>query len=155
MLFKEIVYWWLLHLFVLHWLIMRVGFNIKASKPESSVNKLHLFKVLIASSTSVLAGCAICSSDSLSSFSSSPSIITSAGCSENSETIYSSDNGRDWLFTTRKCILGTLNWTTTSLLGLFLSSSFSSSYFAFKVTSLCFHFVAILNRIHKQLSSMH
>ena len=98
---KEIVYWLLPHL-SLHWLIMWVGFEIKGSKPKSSVNRLNLFKVLIISSTSLLKGCAICSSDSSSSFSSSPSVITSAGCSENSETIYSTGNGRDWLVPSRK-----------------------------------------------------
>ena len=98
---KEIVYWPLPHL-SLHWLIMRVDFEIKGSKPKSSVNRLNLFKVLIISSTSLLKGCAICSSDSSSSFSSSPSVITSAGCSENSETIYSTGNGRDWLVPSRK-----------------------------------------------------
>ena len=32
-----------------------------------------------------------------------PSVITCAGCSEFSETIYSIDNGRDWLITSREC----------------------------------------------------
>ena len=91
----------------------------------------NLFRVLIVSSTSFLQGCVICSLDSSSSFSSSPSVITSASCSENSETIYLTDNGRDWLVPSRKC---TLNWVAASLLGLFLSNSFSASYFAFKVT---------------------
>ena len=81
---------------------MRVGFEIKGSKPKSSVNRLNLFKVLIVSSTSFLQRCAICSSDSSSSFSSPSSVITSAGCSGNSETIYSIDNGRDWLVPSRK-----------------------------------------------------
>ena len=43
----------------------------------------------------------------------------------------------------------------TSLLGLFLSDSFSASYFVLKVTLLCFLFVVILNTIHKQFSLMH
>ena len=60
-------------------------------------------KVLIVSSTSFLKGCAICWSDSSSSFSLSPSLITSAGCSENSEIIYSTDNGRDCLVPSRTC----------------------------------------------------
>ena len=30
-------------------------------------------------------------------------VITSAGCLENSETIYSTDNGRNWLVPSRKC----------------------------------------------------
>ena len=42
-----------------------------------------------------------------------------------------------------------------SLLGLFLSNSFSASYLVFKVTSLCFLFVVILNTIHKQFIFMH
>ena len=99
---KEIAYWRLPHLSI-HWLIMRVGFEIKGSKPKSSVNKLNLFKVLIVSSTSFLQGCAICSSDSSSSFSSLLCVVFSAGCSENSETIYSVDSGRDWLVPSRKC----------------------------------------------------
>ena len=70
---------------------MRVGFEIKGSKPKSSVNRLNLIKVLIVSSTSFLKGCAICSSDS----SSSSSLISSAGCSENSEIICLTDNGQD------------------------------------------------------------
>ena len=83
---------------------MWVGFEIKGSKPKCSVNRLNLFTVLIVSTTSFLQGCIICLSDSLSSFLSAPSVITSAGCSENSETIYSTDNGREWLVTSRKCI---------------------------------------------------
>ena len=82
---------------------MRVGFEIKGSKPKSSLNRLNLFKVLIASSTSFLKGRAICSSDSSTSFSLSPPVITSAGCSENSEIIYSTDNGRDCLVPSRTC----------------------------------------------------
>ena len=97
---KEIVYWRLPNLSV-HWLIMRAGFEIKGSKPKSSVSRLNLFKVLIVSSTSFLQGCAVCSSDSSSSFSSSPSVITSAGCSENPKTIYSADNGWEWLVPSR------------------------------------------------------
>ena len=99
---KEIVYWLLPHLF-LHWLIMPVGFQIKGSKPKSSVNRLNLLKVLIVSSTSFLQRCAISSSDCSCSFSSSSSVITSAVCSENSEKIYSTDDGQDWLVPSRKC----------------------------------------------------
>ena len=88
---------------------MWVGFEIKGSKPKSSLNRLNLFKVFIVSSTSFLKGCEICSSDSSSSFSLSPSVITSAGCSENSEIIYSTDNGRDCQFQVERVLLGTLN----------------------------------------------
>ena len=56
------------------YLIMWVGFKIKGSNPKISVNRLNLFKVLIVSSNSFLQGCAICSSDSSSSFSSSHSL---------------------------------------------------------------------------------
>ena len=135
-------------------MIMRVGFEIKESKLKSSVNRLNLFKVLIVSSTSFLHECTVCSLDSSSSL--SPSVITSVGCSGNSETTYSIENGRDWLFPSRKCVLlGTLNWMVASLLGLFLSNSYSASYFLFKVTSLCFLFVVILSTIYKQFSFMH
>ena len=99
---KEIVYWRLPHL-SLHWLIMRVGFEVKRSKLKFSVNRFNLFKVLIVSSTSFLQGCANCSSDSSSSFSSSQSVITTTVCLENSETIYSTDNGRNWLVPSRQC----------------------------------------------------
>ena len=70
---------------------------------KSSVNRLNLFKVLIVSSTSFFQGYAICSLDSSSSFSSSSSVITSVGCSENLETIYSTEKSRDWLVRSRKC----------------------------------------------------
>ena len=99
---KQIVYWWLPHL-SLHWLIMRVGFEVKGSKLKPCVNRFNLFKVLIVSSTSFLQECANCSSEISSLFSSSPPVITSAGCLENSETIYSTDNGRNWLVPSRKC----------------------------------------------------
>ena len=99
---KKVFYWRLPHLSI-HWLIMWVGFEVKGSKPESSVNRLNLFKVLIVWSTSFLKGCTICSSDSSSSFSLSPSVITSAGCLENSEIIYSTNNGRDCLVSSRTC----------------------------------------------------
>ena len=42
-----------------------------------------------------------------------------------------------------------------TLLLSILSNSFHASYFVFKVTSLCFLFVAILNSIHKQFSLMY
>ena len=87
----------------LHWLIMRVGFEIKGSILKSSVNRLNLFKGLIVSSASFLQECAISSLDSQPSFSSSPSVITSVGCSKNAETIYSTENARDWLVPSRKC----------------------------------------------------
>ena len=99
---KEIVYWQLPHLSI-YCLIMWVGFEIKGLKPKSSGNRLNLVKVLIILSTSLLQRCAICSSDFSSSFSSSLFVITSAGCSENSEAIYSTGNGRDWLVRSRKC----------------------------------------------------
>ena len=99
---KKTVYWQLLHLSI-QWLIMKVGFEIKGSKPKSSVNRINLFKVLIVSSTSFLKGCAICSSESSSSFWLSLSAITSAGCSENSEIIYSTDSGQDCLVPSRAC----------------------------------------------------
>ena len=82
---------------------MRVGFEIKGSILKSSVNRLNLFKVLIALSASFLQECAISSLDSSSSFSSSPSVITSVRFSENSETIYSTETARDWLVPSRKC----------------------------------------------------
>ena len=96
---KEIVYWRLPSLSI-HWLIMRAGFEIKGSKPKSSVSRLNLFKVLIVSSTSFLQGCAVCSSDSSSSFSSSPSVILQ-DVQKIQKTIYSADNGRDWLVPSR------------------------------------------------------
>ena len=80
-----------------------LALRLKRLKLKSSVNRLNLFKVLIVLSTSFLQGCAVCSLNSSSSFSSSPSVITSVGCSENSETIYSIENGLDWLFPSRKC----------------------------------------------------
>ena len=82
---------------------MRFGFENKGSIPKSSVNRLHLFKVFIISSASFLQECTISSLDSSSSVSSSPSVITSVGCSENSETIYSTENAGDWLVPSRKC----------------------------------------------------
>ena len=79
---------------------MRVGFEIKESKLESSVNRLNLLKVLIASSTSLLEGCATGFSDSLSSL-----LSSSAGTSEISETIYVTENGRDLLVISRTCTI--------------------------------------------------
>ena len=99
---KEFFYWWWPNLY-LHWLIMQVGSEIKRSKLKSSVNRLNLFKVLIVLSTSFLTRCAIFSLYSSSSFSLSPSVITSVGCLKNSETIYSTENGRYWLAPSRKC----------------------------------------------------
>ena len=131
---------------------MQVAFEIKGSKPKSSVNRLNLFKVLIVSSGSFLQGCVICSSYSSSSFSSSSSVIISAGCSENSDTIYSTYIGKIGWFQVESVLLETLNWMTTSLLGLFLLNTFSASYSVFKVTLLCFLFVVIMNTIHKQSS---
>ena len=131
-----------------------VGFEIIGSKLKSSVNGPNLFKVFIVSSTPFHQRCAICSLDS-SSLSSSPFVITSVGCSENSKTIYSTENGQDWLVPSRKCTLGTLNWMVASLLGLFFSNSSSVLYFVFKVTTLCFLFVVILHATHKQFSFKH
>ena len=89
-----------------------IFFEIKGTKPESSVSRLNQFKVLVASSTSFLQGCAVCSLDSLSSFSSFPSVITSAGCSENSKTMKQSIQQAmvqiSWL-QVESVLLGTLN----------------------------------------------
>ena len=135
---------------------MRVGFEIKGSKPKSSLNRLNLFKVLIASSTSFLKGRAICSSDSSTSFSLSPSVITSAGCSENSEIIYSTDNGRDCLVPSRTCTSRNVELNGNFFVRfIYLSNSFGVSYMVFNVTSLCCLFEFILNTIHKQFSFMH
>ena len=87
---------------------MRVGFEIKGSKLKLCVNRFNLFKNVIVSSTSFLQGCAHCSSDFSSSFSSSLSVITSAGCLENSETIYSTMVEIGW-FQVESVLLGTLN----------------------------------------------
>ena len=88
---------------------------------KSYVSRLNLFKVLIVSSTLFLEKCVICSLDSSSSFSSFPSVITSVGCSENSETIYSTEKDRDWLidWLIPRVLLGRLNWMEASMLGLF------------------------------------
>ena len=96
----------------------------------------------------------ICSSDSSSSFSSSTSVITSAGCSEHSEKISSTDNGQDWLVATSasksmspctsmssgaKSGLTLRSWLrmATSLLSVFLSSSSRASYYHFVMLSFC------------------
>ena len=117
---------------------MRFGFEVKGSKLKSSVNRFNLFKVLIVSSTSFLQGCANCSSDSSSSFSSSQSVITTTVCSENSETIYSTDNGRNWLVPSRQC---------TSRNVELIGSFFVKSIFVkrFQCFILCFlsHFVML------------
>ena len=122
----------------LHWLIMRVGFQIKGSKLKTCVNRFNLFKVLIVSSAAFLEGCANCSSDFSSSFSSFPSVITSAACLENSETICSTDNGRNWLVPSRK-------WTSRNV--ELIGSFFARSIFVkrFQCFILCFlgHFVML------------
>ena len=138
---------------------MRVGFEIKnlkfKSKLKSSVNRLNLCKFLVVLSTLFLQGCASSSSsDSSSSFSSSPSVITSACCLKNSKTIYLKDNGRDWLVPSRKCTSRNVE-LNGNLFVRPVCMKLSASYFVFKVTSLCFLFVVILNRIHKQFSLMH
>ena len=137
---------------------------------KSSVNRLNLFKVLIVSSTSFFQGYAICSLDSSSSFSSSSSIITSVGCSENSETIYSTEKSRDWLVRSRKCtsrnvelsgsffvrsiFVKLFQWFILCFILCF--QCFIQCFILFiKVTSLCFLFVVILNTINKQFSFMH
>ena len=87
---------------------------------------------LIVSSTSFLQGCASCSSDSSSSFSSSPSLITSEGCLENPETIYSTVQQTmveiGWS-QVESVLLGKLKGMATSFLSILLSNSFSASYF--------------------------
>ena len=113
---------------------MQVSFEIKESKPESSVNRLNLFIVSIVSLTSFLERCAICSSGPSSSFSSSPSVITSAGCSENSETISSTDNGQDSLVPSSNCTSRKVELNGNFFVRSVLSSSFRASYFK----SLCY-----------------
>ena len=56
---------------------MPFGSEIKGSKLKSSVNRLNLLKVSIVSSASFFQGCAVCSFNSSSLFSLSPSVITS------------------------------------------------------------------------------
>ena len=141
---------------LLPWLMMRGSFMIKWSKPESSVNRLNLFKVLIPSSTSFLEGCAICLSGSSSSFSSSPSVATSAILFRKiqKQSLRQTMFKICW-FQVAIVLPGTMNWMATSLLGPLLSGSFSVSYFVFKVSLLRFFFVAILNTRHMRLTLMH
>ena len=122
----------------LHWLIWRVGFEIKGSKLKLCVNRFNLFKNVIVSSTSFLQGCAHCSSDFSSSFSSSLSVITSAGCLENSETIYSTDNGRNWLVPSRKCTS-----RNVELIGSFFARSIFVKRFQFFILCFLGHFVML------------
>ena len=117
---------------------MQVGFEIKGSIIKSSVNILNLFKVLIASSASFLQGCAISSLDSLSSFSSSPSVITSVGCSENSEIIYLTGNARDWLVPSRKC-----TYRNAEMNGSFFVRSFFVKFFQCFILCLYGHSVML------------
>ena len=117
---------------------MRVGFEIKESKPKFSVNKLSLCKVLIVLSTSFFQGCPICSSDSSSSFSPSPSVITSAGCSQNSETIYSTGNGQDWLFPSRNCTS-----RNTELNDNFIVRSIFDKLFQCFILYFLYHFIML------------
>ena len=115
LLFREVVYWRLPHLSLLHWLIMRVGFEIKGSKSESSVNRLNLFKVLISSSTWFLQGCVTCSSDTLSSFSSSPFVIASAVAQKiQKQSIQQTMVKISWL-QVGSVLLGTLNFFVRSI----------------------------------------
>ena len=134
---------------------MAVGSEIKGSKLKSSVNRFNLLKFLIVSSTSFFQGCAICSFDSSSLLSLSPSVITSVGCSENSETIYSTENGRDWLVPSRKCTSRNVELNGSFFVRSIFVKLFQCFILCFKVTSLCFLFVVILNTTHKQFSFMH
>ena len=115
LLFREVVYWRLPHLSLPHWLIMRVGFEIKGSKRESSVNRLNLFKVLISSSTSFLQGRVTCSSDILSSLSSSPFVIASAVAQKiQKQSIQQTMVKISWL-QVGSVLLGTLNFFARSI----------------------------------------
>ena len=115
LLFREVVYWRLPHLSLPHWLIMRVGFEIKGSKRESSVNRLNLFKVLISSSTSFLQGRVTCSSDTLSSLSSSPFVIASAVAQKiQKQSIQQTMVKISWL-QVGSVLLGTLNFFVRSI----------------------------------------
>ena len=69
---------------------------------KSTVSRLNLFKFWLSHQLHFFRDM-ICLLDSSSSFSSSPSVITSVGCSENSETIYSTEKSRNWLVRRRKC----------------------------------------------------
>ena len=115
LLFREVVYWRLPHLSLPHWLIIRVGFEIKGSKRESSVNRLNLFKVLISSSTSFLQGRVTCSSDTLSSLSSSPFVIASAVAQKiQKQSIQHTMVKISWL-QVGSVLLGTLNFFVRSI----------------------------------------
>ena len=115
LLFREVVYWRLPHLSLPHWLIMRVGFEIKGSKRESSVNRLNLFKVLISSSTSFLQRRVTCSSDTLSSLSSSPFVIASAVAQKiQKQSIQQTMVKISWL-QVGSVLLGTLNFFVRSI----------------------------------------
>ena len=157
---KEIVYWRLFIYLSLQWLIMRVGFEIKnlkfKSKLKSSVNRLNLFKVLIVSSTSFIQGWLnSLSSDSSSSFSSSWSVITSAGCLKNSETICSKENGRDWLVPSRKCTSRNVELNGSFFVGSIFAKLFQYFILCFSGHFVMLFFVVMLNTIHKQFSFMH
>ena len=151
---KEIFYWLLPHL-SLHWLIMRVGFEIKGSKLKSSVNSFK-FSVL----------CFDCLVNFITSWMRNLFIrffifiFIILVCNYLCRLFGKFRNNIEqtmvkigW-FQVESALLGTLNLMQASLLGIFLSNFFSASYFVFKVTSLCFLFVVIVKTIHKQFPEL-
>ena len=109
---------------LLPWLIMRVSFNIKGSKPKPSVNRLsHMFPLW--------------------------SFVVLVMNSQNFDRFF------PCFLQVVSVLSETLNWMATSLLGLFLLSSFSASYFVLKVVFLCFLFMSILNTMPQRLSFTH
>ena len=136
---------------------------------KSTVNRLNLFKFWLSHQLHFFRDM-ICLLDSSSSFSSSSSVITSVGCSENSETIYSTEKSRDWLVRSRKCTSRNVELSGSFFVRSIFVKLFQCFILCFilcfqcfiqcfilfiKVTSLCFLFVVILNTINKQFSFMH
>ena len=123
LLFKEVVYWRLPHFIPSSLIVNMVRFEIKGSKPESSVKRLNLFKDSIASPT-----WGMC--DLFVGFLIFIFIIPVSNylCKlfRNSERISSTGNGRYFLVQSSKCTSGMLTWMAASLIGLFLSSPCSA-----------------------------
>ena len=134
---------------------MPVGSEIKGSKLKSFVNRLNLLKVLIVSSASFFSGMR---SLFIRFFIFIFIILVCnylCSCSGNSETIYSTANGRYWLPPSRKCTSRNVELNGSFFVRSIFVKLFQCFILCFKVTSLCFLLVVILNTIHKQFSFMH
>ena len=142
--------------------MMQVSFEIKERNPESSMNRLNLFNFFIylfiyffcLTSFIFWEMCDLFFGFFILTF---IILVSNYLCRlfRKFRNNLFKECGQNWLVPSSKWTSSNVELNNDFFARSFLKSCFSTSYFCFKVTSLCSLFVAILKTVHKWLSFTH